>query len=167
MAFAATKVWWGQTHSLEFKMNSPIILYRHCCQETSGKSEPTDEWWPSDKYCWFPVSISMSSGTCEGADTQDTQCSMCETQKKTEKWKHAVQLRLCINIRCAHFQNILRPQPTDTQHTAARNAWRRTNAARGSTKEDSGNKSARLKKVGEKKERPENSHFPLWAASMH
>lgn len=40
---------------------------------------------------------------------------MCETQKKTEKWKHAAQLRLCISIRCARFQNLLKPQHTDTQ----------------------------------------------------
>lgn len=53
--------------------------------------------------------MNKSSGTREGADTQDTQYSMCETQKKkSEKRKNATQLRLCISIRCAHFQNLLK-----------------------------------------------------------
>lgn len=51
------------------------------------------------------------------------------------------------------FSKSIKTNTRTCKHTAARNAWRFTNSAKGQTKEGSGNKSARWKKVGEKSKR--------------
>lgn len=74
---------------------------------------------------------------------------------------------VCASVFDRHvFKIYWNPNTRTRKHTAARNAWRHTNAAGGRSEDDSGNKSARWKKVGEGvKERPGNSHFPL--SSQH